>query len=219
MFTLKYLYYILVMKILIYLSGVLSETVTERPPWYIQFGLRDIPNSMGSNQRIVGTYQNNYGPSLGNIVGNGINQEVLKSPLPLQRVGDKYYYFGIYFKANFYQAMQFCEAHGMHLMSLESKVENENIIRYLRTNYPKIKQFWTSGSDLAVEGEFVWFSTGKHMNFTYWIPPQPDNSAKIEHCVQIQKSNDEHYLWNDVVCTTMINFICELKTCSNFCEY
>lgn len=83
------------------------------------------------------------------------------------------------FKANWYRAAQYCRQHGMHLVSISSQEENyrleklikdvgepksstcvvicriDNFFRGRNTSMGR-EQFWTSGTDLASEGNFFW---------------------------------------------------------------
>lgn len=70
---------------------------------------------------------------------------------------------------------------------------------------------WTSGTDQGEEGAFVWMSTGKPVNFTSWGQGLPDNSGKIEHCLEIIKAGVENYFWNDRNCISDYFFICEVN--------
>ncbi|XP_044748047.1 C-type lectin 37Db-like [Coccinella septempunctata] len=145
-------------------------------------------------------------------------QKSQKPAIPLVDLGGNSYYFGIYFKANIFKAMQFCRHHGMDLLSIESREENTEIMNYIISYFNHIEHFWTSGSDLGEEGQFVWLSTGKPFNYTYWASPQPDNDRNMENCLGFWKIGDKTYIWNDMPCTDNFHFICEKKDCSGFCK-
>ncbi|KAL3271944.1 hypothetical protein HHI36_022414 [Cryptolaemus montrouzieri] len=137
-----------------------------------------------------------------------IHREVVKrSPLPLVLLGDQYYYFGKYFKTNFFTANEFCRAHGMSLLSIETETENTHILKYLGEKR----------SDLGQEGSFVWLSTGESMNFTYWAKSEPSNVGNNEHCLEIWNLSVNRYVWNDRPCANSYHFICELPKCSFHC--
>lgn len=70
------------------------------------------------------------------------------------------------------------------------------------------EQFWLSGTDLADEGRFSWFTTGKVFQYTNWQANQPDNAQGNEHCVHI-RGNPTNYTWNDWPCQGLNYFICE----------
>lgn len=69
----------------------------------------------------------------------------------------------------------------------------------------KGERFWTSGADLALEGQFSWYSTGKLFEYTNFRTAQPDNYENKEQCIEF--SNDAK--WNDNSCSTPLYFICE----------
>ncbi|XP_044749806.1 C-type lectin 37Da-like [Coccinella septempunctata] len=201
-----------------------DSTQKPNPFWFFHMGLKDAkdPTIVKMNNNTTSTENefhsiNNIFLPKGNFQDCAKSQNIKKSALPLVELGGNFYYFGTYFKANFFKAMQFCRDHGMDLMSIESAEENTRIINYMISYVNKIDHFWTSGSDLGEEGHFVWLATGKSLNYTYWSPPQPDNAGKIENCLEIWKLGDKHYVWNDIPCTNAYNFICEVRECSEFC--
>merc|ERR1712141_218673 len=49
--------------------------------------------------------------------------------MPLATLGEKKYYLGIFFKANWYKAEQYCRFHGMHLASINPAEEQRNLER------------------------------------------------------------------------------------------
>ncbi|KAL3268579.1 hypothetical protein HHI36_007687 [Cryptolaemus montrouzieri] len=104
----------------------------------------------------------------------------------------------------------------MSLLSIEKKTENDLIRNYLKQT--KMNRVWTSGTDLEEEGSFIWLSTGKVLNFTYWAASQPDNARSIEHCLEINRYLGSNYTWNDIPCTETHNFVCEILECSPFCN-
>ncbi|KAF4526058.1 hypothetical protein B566_EDAN015076 [Ephemera danica] len=74
---------------------------------------------------------------------------------------------------------------------------------YIRTNSVD-KNFWTSGSDSAQEGSFVWTSTGEQVMFTDWHTEEPNNMNGVEDTVgfyyksNVLKWNDIHSTLSDV---------------------
>jgi len=53
--------------------------------------------------------------------------------MPLTQLGDKKYYLGIFFKANWYKAEQYCRFHGMHLASINSGDEQKNLEEHIQS--------------------------------------------------------------------------------------
>lgn len=67
--------------------------------------------------------------------------------------------------------------------------------------------FWIAGTDLANEGIFNWFTTGKTLSYSNFAQQQPDNKNNVEHCVEIR--GEFQLKWNDYICDTLSYFICE----------
>jgi hypothetical protein len=71
------------------------------------------------------------------------------------------------------------------------------------------ESFWTSGNDLANEGNFVWNGTSKILGpYLKWEATQPDNDLGIEHCLHYRIVGGV-YSWNDWPCDDAFRFICE----------
>lgn len=51
---------------------------------------------------------------------------------PLEEIANKMLYFAVDFRANFYEASNFCRAHCMNLVSINSEAEHNGIVRYLK---------------------------------------------------------------------------------------
>lgn len=96
------------------------------------------------------------------------------------------------------------------------------------TGRQQYENFWISATDLAQEGTFTWFSTGKVVSYFAWDygqPPvqfvQPDPNVQpdpydqyiqpeiydnSEDCVQIHGGS---FQWGCANCTILNYFICE----------
>merc|ERR1712066_783457 len=72
--------------------------------------------------------------------------------MPTTKLGDKKYYLGIFFKANWYKAEQYCRFHGMHLASINSAEEQRDLQDHIQSFGMGHEHFWTSGTDQAEEG-------------------------------------------------------------------
>merc|ERR1712045_662657 len=53
--------------------------------------------------------------------------------MPLAKLGEKKYYLGIFFKANWYKAEQYCRFHGMHLASINSEEEQRDLQEHIQS--------------------------------------------------------------------------------------
>merc|ERR1712113_94285 len=95
------------------------------------------------------------------------------SPCLSRRWAQKKYYLGIFFKANWYKAEQYCRFHGMHLASINSDSEQRNLQEHIQSFGMGHEHFWTSGTDQGEESKFFWMSTGKPRASGGMIPPAP----------------------------------------------
>ncbi|XP_061171792.1 perlucin-like protein [Saccostrea echinata] len=87
-----------------------------------------------------------------------------------------------------------------NLAGIERKEENE---------WLKKQKLWLDLNDLSVEGNWRWFSTGKSVSYTNWIPGQPDYAS--EDCGQMNYPSHKKGQWNNLSCDAKIGFICELS--------
>merc|ERR1719189_3466395 len=72
-----------------------------------------------------GRGDNNINEKCVDCVGEGNTQS--RFSMPLAQLGEKKYYLGIFFKANWYKAVQYCRFPGMHLASINSAEEQDNL--------------------------------------------------------------------------------------------
>merc|ERR1712001_636165 len=108
--------------------------------------------------------------------------------MPLTALGDKSYYLGIFFKANWARSAQYCRYHGMHLASVNTEVEQRQLEEHIQSLGFGHEHFWTSGTDQAEEGKFFWMSTGKPVTYENWNAGEPNNfqyeNGEQEHCLE-----------------------------------
>ncbi|XP_037045266.1 C-type lectin 37Da-like [Bradysia coprophila] len=125
-----------------------------------------------------------------------------------------------YFKANWFEASIFCRDHGMQLATVNTDAEHLAVIQ----QFPKVNEdlqeyenYWISGTDLAEDGNYKWFSTGKMMLFTKWDYMQPPELIRdpyqtepivdnAEDCVQILGYSKR---WASTNCSSLYYFVCE----------
>lgn len=69
--------------------------------------------------------------------------------------------------------------------------------------------FWLGGTDVQIEGEWVWTGNVQAMgSYTNWAPGEPNNANGNEHCLEMDMGGQYH--WNDNNCENRFNFICEM---------
>jgi len=136
------------------------------------------------------------------------------SSMPLTQLGSKNYYLGIFFKANWYKAEQYCRFHGMHLASINSAEEQTSLQDHIQSFGMGHEHFWTSGTDQAEEGKFFWMATGKPLTFEAWNSGEPNNfqyeNGEKEHCLELWNRDGKGLRWNDTPCSFETFFVCEV---------
>ncbi|XP_061194695.1 uncharacterized protein LOC133202836 [Saccostrea echinata] len=75
---------------------------------------------------------------------------------------------------------------------------------------PYNSTFWLSGTDLDHSREWVWFPEKGFIDYTNWLPEEPNYSSSHRHCIQM--SLDSDFRWATDNCMLKRNFICELDT-------
>merc|ERR1712127_168256 len=133
--------------------------------------------------------------------------------MPLAHLGQKKYYLGMFFKANWFRSAQYCRFHGMHLASLESAEDQRQLEEHIKSLGLGDQHFWTSGSDLGEEGKFIWMATGKEIKYTHWNAGEPNNfeydNGEKEHCLEMWDRDGKGLAWNDTPCSFETFFICQ----------
>merc|ERR1712008_379205 len=118
-----------------------------------------------------------------NCVDDGSSSSNSRWTMPLQKLGTKQYYLGIFFKANWYKAEQYCRFHGMHLASINSAEEQKDLQDHIQAYGMGHEHFWTSGTDQGEEGKFFWMGTGKPVTYQNWNAGEPNN-FQYEDCFE-----------------------------------
>lgn len=77
------------------------------------------------------------------------------------------------------------------------------------------EHFWTSGTDLADEGNFFWMATGRPITFTNWNAGEPNNfryeNGEEENCMELWNRDGKGLKWNDSPCSFETYFVCEVQ--------
>lgn len=71
--------------------------------------------------------------------------------------------------------------------------------------------WWLSGSRHGTNGVWVWYKHNgvETIHHTDWSQGEPNNSGgRGEDCIELKPSQD--YRWNDLACSDMNAYICEL---------
>ena len=77
------------------------------------------------------------------------------------------------------------------------------------------EHFWTSGTDLADEGNFFWMANGRPITFTNWNAGEPNNfryeNGEEENCMELWNRDGKGLKWNDSPCSFETFFVCEVQ--------
>ncbi|XP_032779632.2 uncharacterized protein LOC116918077 isoform X1 [Daphnia magna] len=114
--------------------------------------------------------------------------------------------FSQFSQKNWTSAQEFCRKNDMFLLSLETQNETDFINNYIQNSGLPKDFYWTSGSDEANEGQWIWTSTLENVTVTNWRNNQPDGGKK-ENCLYLHSRDD--FKWGDWMCNLSQYFICE----------
>ncbi|XP_050513611.1 collectin-12-like [Diabrotica virgifera virgifera] len=131
----------------------------------------------------------------------------------------KTYFVNTVFKTNFYRSWQYCRLQGMNLVSIESEEENKQLQKFISDKGFKYGSYWTSGTNLVGEDQWIWMSTGRELTYTNWLPGEPSKQnvkGTVENCIDILVYAG--FKWNDQNCEVVQNFICESTKDCQFCS-
>ena len=127
-------------------------------------------------------------------------------------MGHKYELFNT--KMSWKDAYQFCEKMGGHLVTINSKDEDE-VITELQKTYSPYDRMWLGATDEYSEGTWKWI-TGDSIGYKNWADGEP-NDSDDEDFMMIYKNSGK---WNDVYDSTRsglysYSFICEYDNLSD----
>ncbi|KAM5158317.1 macrophage mannose receptor 1-like [Mantella aurantiaca] len=107
-------------------------------------------------------------------------------------------------RKSWFEAREFCRAIGGDLLSVNSKQDEDTLLRMLLMRL----QFWIGLENSDPDEGFQW-SDGSPLVYQTWSYGEPNNQQGIEHCAVLRISYS--LFWNDVPCEHINDWICELK--------
>ncbi|XP_059473650.1 mucin-2-like isoform X2 [Neocloeon triangulifer] len=114
-----------------------------------------------------------------------------------------------------------CCKRKMRYLTVETDEEHMCLAEFMMNPYGRQYNgvwFWTSGSDISVEGVYTWcYSDNTQANISFsnvlkWAVTQPDNGGNVEDCINIFTHNvapPGSIDYNDIVCSRGLQYICE----------
>ena len=124
---------------------------------------------------------------------------------------------------NVTEAARFCRSRSMQLVSLETAAEERRLVRLITgadlanptaAAATATSIWWTSGSDAATEGRWLWTATGRPFVHTNWAAGQPDNSGAVEHFVAVTVTGFTS-AWFDLPPFASTSSVCEFQWTKN----
>jgi len=114
-------------------------------------------------------------------------------------------YCATFTKRNHTSQTSYCNSHAMKLLAIERYAEEQAIYAAWTTD----NHFWTSGTDISVEGKWIWESTGVNLSpgYSNWASGEP-NDAKNEDCLSTLSTLYPQG-WLDFDCSISHEAICE----------
>ncbi|XP_026546861.1 C-type lectin BpLec-like isoform X2 [Notechis scutatus] len=127
----------------------------------------------------------------------------------LQKQGNCYGYFDE--KLSWDEAEFECQTFGpgCHLASILSIQESALMSVYIRDKQQSRSHVWIGLRDISGRRRWRWADESTY-NYQAWLPYQPDNSQKNEHCVEVTYFSN-FKLWNDGKCTGRNAYICKYQ--------
>ncbi|XP_017050183.1 regenerating islet-derived protein 4-like [Drosophila ficusphila] len=147
-------------------------------------------------------------PAPGNETSDGAEVPAF-SPFSLS---DGRFALGAFAKVNWFQAQETCASYGYTLVSIPSQADQNNLrnflFRYARSQQELLNDpLWTSGTDLASDNNWVWFSNGRTINYRNFKNGSPGDYSS-DHCLGI---NGITGLWENERCSEQRYFVCEKR--------
>jgi len=108
------------------------------------------------------------------------------------------------------EARDICESKGMSLATIENERDNEEFLRFFKSQKSDNKTVWIGLNDLREEGNFEWDS-GSTASYRPWnkrFAPNNGGKFKNEHCVEAWTRSRYKGLWNDKQCYLRKPFVC-----------
>ncbi|XP_061169376.1 perlucin-like [Saccostrea echinata] len=129
-------------------------------------------------------------------------------PAPWIHFHTSCYVFATGYPEDWTEAGSFCNRMGAKLAEIETAEENNFLRLHAIDNYQQTGgSFWIGGTDVLIDGQWIWITTQKRMSYTDWNPGEP-NGALRESCLMLHNGKSNFH-WNDQPCDSKLFFICE----------
>uniref|UniRef100_A0A182TBG8 C-type lectin domain-containing protein n=1 Tax=Anopheles maculatus TaxID=74869 RepID=A0A182TBG8_9DIPT len=116
-------------------------------------------------------------------------------------------------KVAYFEALIQCVKKGGHLVVVDTPYQQAQVWQAIKRAGPTTESWWTSGTDLGMEGSWVWLSrnsrVGSVRGWTNWMDSEPNNGTNgTENCLALIGGTKAGQ-WSDVVCESLRFYVCE----------
>lgn len=115
-------------------------------------------------------------------------------------IGTRYFYIEEDFRVTWFTAIEWCRNKGGQLAVIQNEEELNAINAKLDVN----SSYWLDINDLAYEGHYESWTSGKTTPYLKWYTDEPDNYNENEDCVLLR----ENVMW-DQDCYRSSYYICQ----------
>ncbi|EDS39202.1 salivary C-type lectin [Culex quinquefasciatus] len=68
-------------------------------------------------------------------------------------------------------------------------------------------RWWIAGTELGKTGSYVWITDNKPIEYTNFLPNEPNNAGGVEHCLEVGSGGIGSTQWNDYNCDNKLRYI------------
>ncbi|KAL9703969.1 hypothetical protein quinque_007487 [Culex quinquefasciatus] len=104
-----------------------------------------------------------------------------------------------------------CRSHGLRLATVKSTVDDAQLkLAFAENGFNGEARWWIAGTELGKTGSYVWITDNKPIEYTNFLPNEPNNIGGVEHCLEVGSGGIGSTQWNDYNCDNKLRYICEL---------
>ncbi|XP_050079827.1 perlucin-like [Anopheles maculipalpis] len=112
----------------------------------------------------------------------------------------------------YFEALTRCIKNGGHLAAIEIAYQQTQIWNAIQKAGLSTGTFWTAGTDLGMEGAWLWLSRNKPVGsvqgWTNWMDGEPNNAGGTAHCLAMVGGTGNGQ-WGDFSCESVNHYVCE----------
>ncbi|KAH8325905.1 hypothetical protein KR067_009932, partial [Drosophila pandora] len=115
-------------------------------------------------------------------------------------IGTRYFYIEEDFRVTWFTAVEWCRDKGGQL----AVIQNEEELNAINAKLDPNSSYWLDINDLAYEGQYESWTSGKRAPYLKWWDGEPNNSNENEDCVLLKEN-----AMRDEACYNSCYYICQ----------